>query len=560
MATILNADTVTGGAIITGDASGELALQAAGTTKLTVAAGGVTLAQPLPAGSGGTGLTSPGTSGNVLTSNGTAWTSSAPATPTFNIRSDVSYSDAAITIGSTLGTSGTFGQSVTLTATTELLLIYGDSSLHAVVWDNTAKTFGSPVLVRTANLSSQNRVTAIAISSTAVLVCSLPSGTALQTVVLSVSGSTITVNTPVSTTLAAASELSFGAPGRLLQFGTSYVLSYYTTADGLPKFRAITVSGTTPTVGTQLAVAAGSSSNYHLQFAYTSSVLLHISGDGTTLYAVPISVSGTTLTQGTQATRATNALNIVGCLLSTGRVAIAHGSSSTTGVIVSVAGTTATLSTGVSLLSGFIQSGNAQAIGDTVFFLINDVPNGYFAINRLRDNAGTAVAGTALTTYNNSVLCGYNATSVFVGFNSGTSTAGSFAVYGSSGNNAVVTAQFPSTLLSYSSEGGSPQPKIAYSNASSTGPYANIENQLILRTTANKHVAMNQTQDFIVNSFDGTVPPQLQAGFSISPGSVNQFAININRFRSALSLAAGWYVAYANDLNTTVRLRRVELS
>jgi len=33
----------------------------------------------LPATKGGTGLTSPGTSGNILTSNGTAWTSSAPA-------------------------------------------------------------------------------------------------------------------------------------------------------------------------------------------------------------------------------------------------------------------------------------------------------------------------------------------------------------------------------------------------------------------------------------------------------------------------------------------------
>lgn len=33
----------------------------------------------LPAGSGGTGLTSPGTSGNVLTSTGSAWVSSAPA-------------------------------------------------------------------------------------------------------------------------------------------------------------------------------------------------------------------------------------------------------------------------------------------------------------------------------------------------------------------------------------------------------------------------------------------------------------------------------------------------
>jgi hypothetical protein len=38
----------------------------------------LTLTSALPAGSGGTGLTSPGTSGNVLTSNGSAWVSSAP--------------------------------------------------------------------------------------------------------------------------------------------------------------------------------------------------------------------------------------------------------------------------------------------------------------------------------------------------------------------------------------------------------------------------------------------------------------------------------------------------
>ena len=39
----------------------------------------LTLGSALPAASGGTGLTSPGSSGNILTSNGTAWTSSAPA-------------------------------------------------------------------------------------------------------------------------------------------------------------------------------------------------------------------------------------------------------------------------------------------------------------------------------------------------------------------------------------------------------------------------------------------------------------------------------------------------
>ena len=47
MATILNADTVVGGAIVTGDASGQLALQSAGTTALTAASGNLTVANKM---------------------------------------------------------------------------------------------------------------------------------------------------------------------------------------------------------------------------------------------------------------------------------------------------------------------------------------------------------------------------------------------------------------------------------------------------------------------------------------------------------------------------------
>jgi hypothetical protein len=56
-----------------------------GTTGLTLTGGAITtsgtltLGGTLAAANGGTGLTAPGTSGNVLTSNGTAWVSSAPA-------------------------------------------------------------------------------------------------------------------------------------------------------------------------------------------------------------------------------------------------------------------------------------------------------------------------------------------------------------------------------------------------------------------------------------------------------------------------------------------------
>lgn len=55
MAVNINADTVVGGAVVTADASGQLALQGAGVTQLTVTNSGVTLVNPLPSGSGGTG-------------------------------------------------------------------------------------------------------------------------------------------------------------------------------------------------------------------------------------------------------------------------------------------------------------------------------------------------------------------------------------------------------------------------------------------------------------------------------------------------------------------------
>jgi hypothetical protein len=50
-----------------------------GLTPSTATGGAVTVAGTLVAGNGGTGLSSPGTAGNVLTSNGTIWTSAAPS-------------------------------------------------------------------------------------------------------------------------------------------------------------------------------------------------------------------------------------------------------------------------------------------------------------------------------------------------------------------------------------------------------------------------------------------------------------------------------------------------
>ena len=118
MPTILNADTVTGGAVITGDASGQLALQAAGVTKLTVSSAGVSIPTlvgsninlatnvtgTLPAANGGTGITSPGAAGNVLISNGTAWTSAATGYPTRSFVASGALSNGDVVVLNTDGT------------------------------------------------------------------------------------------------------------------------------------------------------------------------------------------------------------------------------------------------------------------------------------------------------------------------------------------------------------------------------------------------------------------------------------------------------------------------
>jgi hypothetical protein len=65
----INADTIVGGAVVTADASGVLALQAAGSTQVTINNSGVTLANALPVASGGTGAA---TLTGVLKGNGTS--------------------------------------------------------------------------------------------------------------------------------------------------------------------------------------------------------------------------------------------------------------------------------------------------------------------------------------------------------------------------------------------------------------------------------------------------------------------------------------------------------
>jgi hypothetical protein len=63
-----------------------------GLTPSTSTTGAVTLAGTLGAANGGTGITSAGSNGNVLTSNGTAWVSQAPAASGISAGKSISFS------------------------------------------------------------------------------------------------------------------------------------------------------------------------------------------------------------------------------------------------------------------------------------------------------------------------------------------------------------------------------------------------------------------------------------------------------------------------------------
>jgi hypothetical protein len=121
MTTTINADNVTGGAIVTGDASGQLGLQAAGVTKLTVSSSGVTLATPLPVASGGTGGSATPTAGGIVYGTGTVQAVTAAGTSGQYLQSNAGSAPSWVTASSNfvaLSTvNATSGTTVTITIT-----------------------------------------------------------------------------------------------------------------------------------------------------------------------------------------------------------------------------------------------------------------------------------------------------------------------------------------------------------------------------------------------------------------------------------------------------------
>lgn len=580
MASTINADNgvVSGssGVKTTADTSGVLALQTNGTTALTINtdlsatfAGAVTASSfsgttttatnlaggsngtiPYQSASGTTQMLAAGTSGQVLTSGGVGaptWTTPSAGA----IGTDLSYVDYLLTTGTRLNSTvlaQTQMQCVSLDGVSELMVFYGSVSAYAVVFNTSTNTFGTPVLVRTGNLGTVNTVTLTAVSATSVLVCTLPAATSgLQTVVLTISGSTITVGTPVSTSLSGASAL-IPANTRLITVGSSYVLSYYSTsAAAHPRFRAITVSGTVPTIGGELATTDGQTSAYHHTYTHSSSVFLSFASDGTTTNIRPYTVSGTSITSGTTVQIGVSSAVMCTAPLASSRYALFYQNSSTVAkcAVITVTGTTATASTAadnLTIAGSFAPK--MQVFSNQAFVLTGQTSGDTLSV--LTDTSGTAsLSASPIVTSPAVNMVGYLSTSKI--FLAATASGNSqYIQYGISSGNPVEEKRFPSvTNASVVTVGG-----FVSSYGVPLGNFVTNNNYTYptMRTSAGKVAGSALTNPFTF-TIDGTYAAKIQQG-------ANPF----QNFNDAISSAVSWGIATSESTTTTtIQVRKVTL-
>jgi hypothetical protein len=283
---------------------------------------------------------------------------------------------------------------VTLDTTRVLFLMSGTAAVQSVVYDSSTGTFGTPALVRTGSIAA--KVLAIKSATNQVLVVTCIT-TAMESVVLSISGTAITVNTALATTLASTSGL-IGDPtigSTITQVGSSYVVPYSEVS--ITVIRSMTITGTTVAIGAALTLSGDKS--YPAILYAVSSVCMAFTRDGSAIYATPITISGTTQTIGTLATITAQNNQFVIQAIGT-RWALLHNGAATkfSGSIVSLTGTTATAST-VQLNAGTTGGGSfaMEVNGSNIVCVSYDSATNAINANVMTDTAGTASAGTVAT-------------------------------------------------------------------------------------------------------------------------------------------------------------------
>jgi hypothetical protein len=217
-------------------------------------------------------------------------------------------------------------------------ILFGETSCYAIIYNKTTCTWGTATLVR-ATLGSQAWI-GVKSNTDQLLVLSCSSTTALEAVTLTTSGTGITVNTGTKATAVLAGNWAVFT--QLVAVGTSFAVGYGRAAT-TSAIRALTITGTTPTIGAEDVVNASTATGPAV--FVTGTALLTITNTGTAILSKPYTVTAAAVAAGTSASDVATTTGYKVSVMPNGRWIVLYTNTTTFALIVTLTGTVATHST-----------------------------------------------------------------------------------------------------------------------------------------------------------------------------------------------------------------------
>ena len=282
-----------------------------------------------------------------------------------------------------------------------LLCFYSNTSgiYYGIIFNSSTQTWGTVVNLGT-QTNPNNSLACLILSGTNQVLFIRNDNTSNQLFAetLTISGTSITVNT--ATIAASNSYTMVSSFVNLVQIGSSFVMQYYSPTTSSVAIRALTISGTTVTIGAETSLNGTDNSSTYLLQVVNSSVVLAISTQANVqIYATPYTISGTTITAGTGITISSSITGFRFLPISNGTRWVIVNSDGTNynGTIISVSGTTASSSSAVLVTSAnsatLVSQADMIVSGSTLIF----ATTAYLFANTLTDTSGTATAGTQIS-------------------------------------------------------------------------------------------------------------------------------------------------------------------
>lgn len=244
----------------------------------------------------------------------------------FAVSFDTGAGVAKAVVGSISGTTITLGTVATLETKTAITQVYIDKldSTHFVTTyvdtlpdaravvcsvSGTTITVGTPVELE-AIIANANNYMVLTLDSTHFATWYRTNTTITHITICSVSGTTITIGTPVS-----FGDVSGTTFSRALLDTTHFIVGGFTNSGTLASVTAVSVSGITPTIGANTTLGSSSGTKCFV-IALSSSVAVAVYGEGNNIKANYLAISGTAITATTAitvfaGTLASDPLNIV---------------------------------------------------------------------------------------------------------------------------------------------------------------------------------------------------------------------------------------------------------